>query len=173
MNILQKTLTKTFKSNIINFPSISIHLNQFSLSSLYSSWCTKPFSNDPQRQVLPSMEELQKTTTSADGIGKKKLSKPSEIPFQVKVANSVTFVGNLKMPIQFTTTVDGKSWAGDLAHTAATHLKENEYVYVAGHLSSDRVPINLTNDKAKLQVMVHDVYYVRRFSGVKSYRPWS
>ena len=43
---------------------------------------------------------------------------------------------------------------GDLAHTAAVHLKENEYVYIAGHLSPLSSPINLTNGKVKLQVVL-------------------
>uniref|UniRef100_A0A803MPQ4 Aspartic peptidase DDI1-type domain-containing protein n=1 Tax=Chenopodium quinoa TaxID=63459 RepID=A0A803MPQ4_CHEQI len=42
---------------------------------------------------------------------------------------------------------------GDLAITAATRLKENDNVHIAGHLSSDHMPINLTDYQSKVQVI--------------------
>ncbi|KNA07336.1 hypothetical protein SOVF_172810 isoform A [Spinacia oleracea] len=167
MNLLHKTLPRTFKSTTF-FPSIpSIRHNPFSLSSPYST-------------KLPSNDLYNATE-------KKKLARPSEIRFQPKVANLVNLVGTVTMPVKFRTSVDGKSWAstlishqhppffnqtslwiriifeGDLAVTAATHLKEKDTVHVTGHLSSDFLPIYLTNDQSKSQLMVHDVYLVRQF----------
>lgn len=43
---------------------------------------------------------------------------------------------------------------GELAETAATHVKENHYIYVGGHLSGHRLPINMTNDQVNLQVVL-------------------
>ncbi|XP_021724991.1 protein OSB2, chloroplastic-like [Chenopodium quinoa] len=163
MNLLHKTLTKTSKSTIF-FPSIPpIRQHPFSLSSSYS------------------------TKNSIDDSREKNLARPSEIPFQPKVVNRVNFVGTVTIPVKFCTSVDGKSWAvtvishlrqplftsnslwipiifeGDLAITAATRLKENDNVHIAGHLSSDHMPINLTDYQSKVQVMVHNVNFVRQF----------
>lgn len=109
----------------------------------------------------------------------------------------MNLVGTVTMPIKFCTSVDGKTWAGtiishqrhsfaalpslripivfegDLAVTAATHLKKNDNVHVAGHLSSDTLPINMTNQQVKVQVMVHNVYYVRQFFSMKNCHPRS
>jgi len=41
---------------------------------------------------------------------------------------------------------------GDLAHTAARHLKLGDDVHIAGQLSPDPLPINLTNDRVDVQV---------------------
>lgn len=37
--------------------------------------------------------------------------RPSEIPFQAKVANSVSLIGYIHVPVQFEAAPDGKSWA--------------------------------------------------------------
>lgn len=48
--------------------------------------------------------------------------KPSEIPFQVKVANSVNLIGHVDAPVQFQTSSDGKHWAGTvIVQHAASH----------------------------------------------------
>ncbi|XP_019107036.1 protein OSB2, chloroplastic isoform X2 [Beta vulgaris subsp. vulgaris] len=151
MNFLRKNFIKTCK--------IHTHLNPCSLSSPFST----NFSSSQQKfQAFSPME-------------KKELARPSEIPFQPKVANWVNFVGTVRTPVEFCTSVDGKSWAstiisqrqhfsalsslwisvvfeGELAETAATHVKENHYIYVGGHLSGHRLPINMTNDQVTLQV---------------------
>ncbi|XP_021723463.1 protein OSB4, chloroplastic-like isoform X2 [Chenopodium quinoa] len=153
MNLLHKTLTKTSKSTIF-FPSIPpIRQHPFSLSSSYST-------------KLPIDDSREK----------KNLARPSEIPFQPKVVNRVNFVGTVTMPVKVCTSADGKSWAstvishlrqplftsnslwipiifeGDLAITAATHLRENDNVHIAGHLSSARLPIDLTDYPSKVQL---------------------
>lgn len=39
-------------------------------------------------------------------------ARPSEIPFQAKVANSVNLIGYVHIPVQFEASRDGKYWAG-------------------------------------------------------------
>ena len=41
-------------------------------------------------------------------------AKPSEIPWQAKVVNSVNLIGRVKIPVQFETSTDGKNWAGTI-----------------------------------------------------------
>ncbi len=41
---------------------------------------------------------------------------------------------------------------GDLAHIAACHLKQNNYVHVAGRLSADPPHLNANLDQANIQV---------------------
>lgn len=38
--------------------------------------------------------------------------RPSEIPFQTKVSNSVNLIGKVHIPVQFEASADGKYWAG-------------------------------------------------------------
>ncbi|KAH9605242.1 hypothetical protein KSS87_011096 [Heliosperma pusillum] len=57
---------------------------------------------------------------------------------------------------------------GDLAYTAMMHLKENDVVYIGGHLSPEPVPINLTNNQANVQILVHDVHFVRGLDPMKN-----
>lgn len=113
--------------------------------------------------------------------------KPSEIPWQAKVVNSVNLIGQVKIPVQFEASSDGKNWAGtiislddgsesspslpsfwipiifegDLAHIAMCHLKEKDYVHVAGHLSVDVPPFKLSEVQANVQVMVHSINFVQ------------
>lgn len=115
--------------------------------------------------------------------------RPTEIPFQPKVANSVNFIGVVQSPVQFLASLDGKYWAatiisqdhpsnspisipivfeGDLAHTAACHVKENDNIYIAGHLSADKLPLNLTRNQDYFQVMVNSLNFVRGSSYAKS-----
>ncbi|PPD69266.1 hypothetical protein GOBAR_DD33865 [Gossypium barbadense] len=107
--------------------------------------------------------------------------RPSKIPYQPKAANSVTLSGYINMPVQFEAASDGKFWAGtvisqnpsydspplwipiifegDLAHTAAFHLKENDHVYIDGQLTADP-PSNATRNQASVQVMVRAINFV-------------
>ena len=97
MNILSKTLTKTSKSNIF-LPSIPIYLHPFSASSPYS---TKLSKNESQTQALSPKKS-------------KNLERPSEILFQPKVANWLSLIGTVKIPVESCTAIDGKSWAGTI-----------------------------------------------------------
>ncbi|CAK7327700.1 unnamed protein product [Dovyalis caffra] len=96
----------------------------------------------------------KKSPSSAD------FPRPNEIPFQAKVANSISLIGYINMPIQTqVSSPDDKFWAatiitqepsyhspalwipiifeGDLAHIAASHLKKGDFVYIGGQLSND------------------------------------
>lgn len=115
--------------------------------------------------------------------------RPSEIPWQAKVANSVNLIGYLQIPVQFEASQDGKYWAGtvitqhkashsslwiqvifegNLAHIAACHLKENDYVHIAGQLSADPPPFTkYQQGQANVQVMASSINFVERPSQIK------
>ncbi|KAK9999866.1 hypothetical protein SO802_019469 [Lithocarpus litseifolius] len=117
-------------------------------------------------------------------------ARPSEIPFQAKIANSVNVIGYVHVPVQFEASPDGKCWAGtvltqthqissppsspgspplwipiifegDLAHIAACHLKEKNFVHVTGRLSADPPHLNENQGQANIQVMVHSLNFVQ------------
>lgn len=112
----------------------------------------------------------------------KEWPRPSKIPYQCKVANSVSLSGYIHMPVQFEAASDGKFWAGtvisqnpssdspplwipiifegDLAHIAACHLKENDHVYIDGQLTADQPSSNATHSQANVQVMVRTINFV-------------
>ena len=117
---------------------------------------------NPIRRVL--LLRLRTTTTNYSTAAttrkssKSKFQKPSEIPFQPKLANSVNLIGTVNKPIHFQTSSDGNPSAatvitrlghdpsqfliplvfhGDLALTAQFHLKLNDVVHVEGQLSTE------------------------------------
>lgn len=51
---------------------------------------------------------------------------------------------------------------GDLAHIAMSHLKEKDFVHVAGHLSVDVPPFKLSEVQANVQVMAHTINFVQK-----------
>jgi hypothetical protein len=119
---------------------------------------------NPIRRVL--LLRLRSTTTNYSTAAtttickssKSKFQKPTEIPFQPKLANSVNLIGTVNKPIHFQTSTDGNPSAatvitrlghdpsqfliplvfhGDLALTAQFHLKLNDVVHVEGQLSTE------------------------------------
>lgn len=111
--------------------------------------------------------------------------KPSEIPYQAKVANFVNLIGCVKAPIQFHTASDGKHFAatvisqaisggkdsllipvsfeGDLAHVVAFHVKENDCVLVSGQLSSEPMHFKLSDSVGKFHVVGENLNFVEGF----------
>ncbi|KAK9705851.1 hypothetical protein RND81_07G086900 [Saponaria officinalis] len=156
------------------------------LNPIFLHYFSTKFSSN-QQQFNPQFHNDQNNQTDVRKI--KTLANFSQIPYQSKVANWVNLIGSIKIPIKFLTCVHGNSWAGtlisheqfssdfplctpvifqgDLAYTAMMHLKENDMVYVGGHLSPEPLPINLTDNKTNVQVLVHDVYFVRGLTGMK------
>lgn len=147
-----------------------------------------PKSDDPFEKLGPKSS----FESSFKDIGKKDLNfnRPSEIPWQKKVSNLVKLIGRVEAPVQFCEVEDGKSWAatvisqekkgyvslriplifqGDLAHVAASHLKEEDYVYIDGQLSADSPPSALKCEQSSLQVMVHNVNFVEGSSWKKNF----
>lgn len=64
---------------------------------------------EPQRVI--QMEQglkMKEQLPNAD------LPRPSEIPWQSKVANSVNLIGHVQIPVQFEASPDGKYWAGTI-----------------------------------------------------------
>ncbi|ONK69617.1 uncharacterized protein A4U43_C05F24850 [Asparagus officinalis] len=120
--------------------------------------------------------------------------RPSEIPFQTKVANSVHLVGSLAVPVQLQTLPSGAFavsvlvqestkkgtpqlcipviFRGDLAHIAACHLKENDLVYVTGQLSGEALPREVEDNSEKtvessqshIQVVANSLSFVQKTS---------
>lgn len=147
-----------------------------------------PKSDDPFDKLVPkssfdsSFKEFDKKDSS--------FTRPTEIPWQKKVSNLVKLIGRVETPVQFCEFSDGKSWAatvisqekkgsvslriplifqGDLAHVAASHLKEEDYVYIDGQLSADSPPSALKCEQSSLQVMVHNVNFVEGSSWKKNF----
>ncbi|KAF3452711.1 hypothetical protein FNV43_RR03144 [Rhamnella rubrinervis] len=137
----------------------------------------------PSRGPRPSLSSPPSSSTEV------KWARPSEIPFQAKVANSVHLIGYVPMPVQFQTTPDGKAWAstilttqcpfsdsatfplvmpiifeGDLAHIATCHLKENDHVYITGQLSKGVPWLKANQDQSGIRVIVENINFVETSS---------
>ncbi|CAI8594620.1 unnamed protein product [Vicia faba] len=125
------------------------------------------------------------TTTTATRKFKSKFSKPTEIPFQPKLANSVNLIGSVNKAVQFETSTDGNPFAstvistlhhnpsslsipvvfqGDLAHIANFHLKQNDVVHVVGQISADP---KHSKPQYQFQVMVQSLSFVQDYPLVK------
>ncbi|KAL5545678.1 hypothetical protein UlMin_005365 [Ulmus minor] len=155
------------------------------------SWTAFSASTEPKRKkksLPPSPSPLPKVEQT----------RPREIPFQDKVANSVHLIGYVHAPVQFETTSDGKYWAatvitqnnpssddskslplwipvifeGDLAHIAACHLKENDHVHVAGELCASLPHVNANQVQPSVQVMVRNLNFINESIKLKeSFKP--
>jgi hypothetical protein len=65
--------------------------------------------------------------------------------------SDVTVVFFFRVPIVF---------KDDLAQVAASHLKENDLVYVSGQLTCDVPPLKLDDGQANIQVLAHLLSFV-------------
>ncbi|KAK7290409.1 hypothetical protein RIF29_04812 [Crotalaria pallida] len=105
--------------------------------------------------------------------------RPKEIPYQGKVANSVNLIGKVSADVDFRTSpVSLKPYAatvltrhssdlwiplifqGDLAHTAHSHLKLDDVIHIAGHLTTDPPIPTKSLSNASIQVMVESLNFV-------------
>lgn len=164
----------------------------FQQSYLYSTrTSTDTVSNSKLKIQEPKKSRTQKSSESSlswSQTVKKQAEtlgvwpRPTEIPYQAKVANSVNLIGYVMTPVRFESTPDGKHWAvtaisqengnenkslsipivfeSDLAHVVACHVKENDCVYVAGHLSVDPLPLVLSESLGKYHVVVQNLNFV-------------
>ncbi|GAB2291444.1 hypothetical protein Dimus_025699 [Dionaea muscipula] len=189
MNPFYRTLARSSKrivaQHLLSPLSFSTRTSRLPSSSSVRS---TPKVLPPAPPPLQPPPELCSNKPPAEDVETKKVEmvfnrpRPSEIPFQTKVANTVNLIGTVQSPIQFRSSPDGKCWAGtlishqqfsdspplrlpivfegDLAHTAACHLKEKDDIYIAGELSADPLPIALDTELAHLQVVVHSINFV-------------
>ncbi|KAH6755883.1 hypothetical protein C2S53_007140 [Perilla frutescens var. hirtella] len=157
-----------------------------SLQQLNSYSTTKtPKSTNPKTQKPPASswsysERIKKST--GDVIT---WPKPSEIPYQAKVANFVKLVGHVNSRVQFETASDGKFFAAtvisqeirggknslsipvvfedDLAHAVACHVKENDCVLVSGQLSSEQLRFEMGDGFGKFHVVGENLNFVEGY----------
>ncbi|XP_026663291.1 protein OSB2, chloroplastic-like isoform X2 [Phoenix dactylifera] len=132
----------------------------------------------------PEKDPLGFSNSDWNPSGHKDLPRPTEVPYQPKVANSVHLVGTIGVPVQLQTLPNGlyaavsvlvqentkglpQLWIpiifqGDLAQCAACHLKENDLIYVIGKLSGDVPPFTIKDAQTKIQVLAHSVSFVQK-----------
>ncbi|XVE94292.1 hypothetical protein REPUB_Repub01dG0268500 [Reevesia pubescens] len=171
MNSLSRTLAKIATSDSSR--------RWVALQSLSTSTTSKRWTKSKK----PSDDSISSSVSAPP----KQWPRPSTIPFQSKVANSVSLSGFIHMPVQFESASDGKFWAGtvisqnpssdspplwipiifegDLAHIAVCHLKENDHVYIDGQLSADPPSSNATHGQANVQLALRKVLKLQRVPG--------
>ncbi|XVF46056.1 hypothetical protein PTKIN_Ptkin02bG0257300 [Pterospermum kingtungense] len=175
MNSLSRTLAKIATSQSHQASRRWLALQSFSTSTTISKRYTKskkPFSSSDSKPSGSGSGSAPPT----------EWPRPTTIPYQSKVANSVSLCGYIHMPVQREAASDGKVWAGtvisrnpssdspplwipiifegDLAHIAFSHLKESDHVYIEGQLSADQPSSDAPQSQANVQVMVHTITFV-------------
>ncbi|EOA38088.1 hypothetical protein CARUB_v10009555mg [Capsella rubella] len=107
--------------------------------------------------------------------------RPTEVPYQPKIANSVDLIGYVHQQVESNSSTDGKFWArtvishepssdsksesdsssnfwipvlfeGDLAHTAYCYLKKNDRVHITGQILRDVIKSGANSDQAYVQL---------------------
>ncbi|KDP27688.1 hypothetical protein JCGZ_19727 [Jatropha curcas] len=182
MNSLCRAIAQSRRTG--SYPLRFLLQSSFSFSSSYSSTTTITRAT-PSEISIPKSPSLP---SSSDW------PKPREIPFQAKVANSISLIGYVTEPVEFLTSPDGNHWAttvfsqqsspsrtplwipiifeGDLAHVAASHIKKNDHIYIAGQLSTTP-PIDVIQGQTPLLIMVRDINFVQVSSEItKSHGCW-
>ncbi|XP_057979851.1 protein OSB2, chloroplastic-like [Malania oleifera] len=172
------------------------HIKQKSLESASASASSSTLS--PPQPPSPNGSELARQGERDKG---KEIEKslrmnvsadwprPSEIPWQAKVVNSVNLIGTVRAPVRFLDSSGRKHYAGtvisqdtisdapplwipvifegDLAHIAACHLKEKDCVYIVGKLNADPSPFTASKGQTNIQVMACSINFVQPPSPVK------
>ncbi|XP_010938617.1 protein OSB3, chloroplastic/mitochondrial [Elaeis guineensis] len=133
----------------------------------------------------PEQDRLGISNSDWNPSGPKDLPRPSEVPFQPRVANLVHLVGTVGVPVQLQTLPNGmyaavsvlvqentkkglpQFWIpiifqGDLAQCAACYLKENDLIYITGQLSGDAPPFTVKDAQTKIQVLAHSISFVQK-----------
>ncbi|VVA93164.1 unnamed protein product [Arabis nemorensis] len=142
-------------------------------------------------QRFHSTSSVKSSFTQSESVIPEKSSeawpRPTKIPYQPKIANSIDLVGYVKLPVQFQANHDGSFYAGtvisngpssdsdtesdpkflipvvfegELAHTANCHLKKNDRVHITGQVFVDTNPSGAEPDQEYVQVMVRDLHYI-------------
>ncbi|XP_074350677.1 protein OSB2, chloroplastic-like isoform X2 [Apium graveolens] len=190
------TSTRSISSKLLFSTSKTPYLISYKyptiISRSFSTTMTLWGTHQKPTSKTPKSDDPFDKLVSKSGFDKKDSSftRPTEIPWQKKVSNLVKLIGRVEAPVEFFEVSGGKSWAatvisqekkgsislriplifqGDLAHVAASHLKEEDYVYIDGQLSADSPPPALKCEQSSLQVMVHNVNFVEGSSWKKNF----
>lgn len=158
----------------------------FQYSALFSTDAAAPAKRTSKRNPESESEQdpLGFSNSDWDPPGQRELPRPSEVPFQPKVANLVHLVGTVGVPVQLQTLPNGmyaavsvlvqdntkglpQFWIpiifqGDLAQCAACHLKENDLIYITGQLSGDVPTFTIKDAQTKIQVFAHSLSFVQK-----------
>ncbi|KAF3778392.1 Protein OSB1 [Nymphaea thermarum] len=116
--------------------------------------------------------------------------RPSEIPWQKELANSVSLIGVVGTPVQIKHLDSGKVlawtrlavktsatetlWIGltfwnELAYVAFQHMEKSQRIYVSGRLVSDVVNGDDDKPQAYYKVVVNQLNFIEKSSGSSSY----
>ncbi|GER54320.1 organellar single-stranded DNA binding protein 3 [Striga asiatica] len=123
-------------------------------------------------------QRIRKQTEALTGVW----PKPGEMPYQAKVTNFVNLIGRVGLPIRFESDADGKHLAatvisllnggartpltipvvfeGVLAHSVSCHVRENDLVFVSGHLSVDPTGVLPGESLGKFHVVAENINFV-------------
>ncbi|KAF8104157.1 hypothetical protein N665_0177s0014 [Sinapis alba] len=163
---------------------------QFLARSLWKS--TRPLLNSRATQSWVLSQQCHSTFSAKESSSRiitepVKWPKPTEIPYQPKIANCTDLIGFVNQPVEFHAKPDGSFWAGtvithgsdthsdslhkfwipvifegDLAHTANCHLKKNDRVHITGQIFVDASDIaGAKPDQAYVHIMVRDLHYIQ------------
>ncbi|XP_059649798.1 protein OSB2, chloroplastic-like [Cornus florida] len=199
MNFLRRAIAGGLVSSSSSSPRKCLLLSIHRVRTLqhYSYSSTTHYEQKTQTALNPKAEPHQSSSSPSWLSGSEMVQKkakdwprPKEIPFQAKVANSVSLIGRVHIPVQFQVSPDGQYWAGtiitqqdyddkgdnasdypsfwiplifegDLAHIAYYHLKKEDYVHITGQLSADQPQITISEIQAHSQSRAHAQVMVR------------
>ncbi|CAA0830472.1 Protein OSB2- chloroplastic [Striga hermonthica] len=150
----------------------------------------KPSKTKAQKPSAPPSttfsQRIRKQTEALTGVW----PKPGEMPYQAKVTNFVNLIGRVGLPIRFESDAEGKHLAatvisllnggartpltipvvfeGVLAHSVSCHVRENDLVFVSGHLSVDPTGVLPGESLGKFHVVAENINFVEGFKGSSS-----
>lgn len=187
MNFLTKSLANRALNSSSSPQKCKLLLQTLNPTSRFASTTTsKPRKSKTQEPQEPSLSYVLTNPRIETNEAEKVSSwpRPSEIPYQAKVANCVNLVGFVHTPVQFDASLDWKYCAstivahecsddnsvlmipvvfrGDLAHVVACHVKENDCVYVSGKFSMDPLPCKFMEEyQSCFHIVAENVNFVQ------------
>jgi len=125
------SLATTKRRRFLQQPSL--FLQSYSAAAKTASAGNSASRKTTYKLEKPKVFEPTAATTGKPEPGEKPAPKvwerPSEIPFQAKVANSVNLIGKVHIPVQFEASPDGKCWAGTVI--TQDHPSDSSHLWYA------------------------------------------
>lgn len=151
MSLLTRKLVKllapsSITPRLLPNPALSLHQSSF-YSTTSRNYIRKKPKPEPPSSSFPTLSPSSSSSpspklpsppawTSSDAVSHSKKDevadeggsndhdwpRPSEIPWQATVANTVNLIGYVKMPVQIKASPDGKFWADTIISQEATSL---------------------------------------------------
>ncbi|CAN8246096.1 unnamed protein product [Cochlearia groenlandica] len=183
MSLLSRTMTRVVSSSLHHSIAAKLPTQKYAISTQIRFY-TAALNNkiDGGGKNPGAKPPISPPDVAPVIAAEKKSSPPKKIEFSPEIANWINLIGFVDQPVQFQSYSNGNFWAGtvisqrsgvksssfwipiifegDLAKTAANHVKKDDRIRIYGKLFIDSPPPNVTLAQSNVQIMVQKLNFV-------------